>query len=139
MVHEPEGGDQHPVAPDDIKGIFRGLVGGDAAADTGILCKDIIDLPTDGQAVPEEVFGEIGIPQQGGVVLVKMADLLPPVVVEAGIDLKARDGEDRERGIVVLGPEMRSGILVDAAAGIGIIEVGIYLDHELLRDIFNNG
>ena len=134
MSYEPVGNDQHTIAANHIDGVFRGLVGGDRAGYACVLCQEIIDLPPDGQAVLKETLVDKGVPEQGGITLIKMAELLSPGVEEDGADLPSFQGKDRGDHAMPLGPEMSGLSFIDTAVGIGVIEVGIQLDIVFVRD-----
>ena len=118
MIHKPVGGCEHPVPADDIEVAFGDGVDVAAAADAGILVEDIIDLPAQRQPVAEEIPVDKGIPQEGGIILVEEAGLLPPVIIPVGIDLEVFDGEDGKLCILALGPVAGQYAGVDRALAI---------------------
>ena len=63
MVHKPIRSGQEPIPSDDVIVALGDGVDIIAAADARILVEDVVDLPTDGQAVAHKVFADKGIPQ----------------------------------------------------------------------------
>lgn len=129
----------HPIPANNVGGILRGGIAGEASRDASVLAQDIIDPHFDNQPVLQKIPADECVPKEGRVVVVEHTRLLPPAIIAIRIEFKTLDREIAQLELFVLGPEMRRCARIDGADRIAVIGVGRQPDAIEISNIFAEG